>query len=186
MYDVSVAFPNQTTHALDLAHSPLKHVGSRYSPFFSNFKFYPVVSDPLWHTGTCHHNTKVIVDSLPVCGFYVVALKRLIALGLLRFRARAYRFIYDSVKAPYRDEDYSLSPPPRSYVRNTCVRIQDKFSSAAPAHVNQPMETNESVVLNIHHHWCILKNIIDLVVSTYQSALSRVHRTPYRHCVGYT
>ena len=44
-------------------------------------------------------------------------------------QARAYRAIYDAVKTPRSDVDYSLSPPPRSSVRpTTCARTQVNFS----------------------------------------------------------
>ena len=67
--------------------------------------------------GTCHPSVKAIFDSLSACGVDVVALKRSIAFGLLRSRARAYCAIYDAVKTPRSDVDYSLSPPSRSSVR---------------------------------------------------------------------
>ena len=73
----------------------------------------------------------------------IVTLKRSIAFGLLRFRAQAYRAIYDAVKTPCSDVDYSLSPPPRSSVRATCARTQVTFGPATPtpAPVDRPMDT---------------------------------------------
>ena len=66
-----------------------------------------------------------------------------IAFGLLRSRAQAYRVIYDAVKTPRSDVDYSLSPPPRSSVRTACARTQVTFGPAtpAPAPVDRPMDT---------------------------------------------
>ena len=65
-----------------------------------------------------------IFNSLSACGVDKVALKCSVALGL---RARAYRAIYDSVKAPHSDVGYRLRPLPRCSVRTTCVRIQITF-----------------------------------------------------------
>ena len=88
-------------------------------------------------------DVKAIFDSLSACGVDVVALKRAIAFGLLRSRAQAYRVIYDAVKTPRSDVDYSLSPPPRSSVRAACARTQVTFGPAtpAPAPVDRPMDT---------------------------------------------
>ena len=44
-----------------------------------------------------------------------------------------YRAIYDAVKTPGSDVDYSLSDPLRSSVRAACARTQVTFSSATPA-----------------------------------------------------
>ena len=94
----------------------------RYSPVFTNF--YPSV---MRYTGTCHPSVKAIFDSLSACGVDVIALKRSIAFGLLRSSAQAYRAIYDAVKTPRSDVDYSLSPQPRSSVRAACARTQVTF-----------------------------------------------------------
>ena len=95
------------------------------------------------HTGTCHPSVKAIFDSLSACGVDVVALKRSIAFDLLRSRAHAYRAIYDAVKTPRSDVDYSLSPPPRSSLRVACARTQVTFgpTTPAPAPVDRPMDT---------------------------------------------
>ena len=95
------------------------------------------------HTGTCHPSVKAIFDSLSACGVDVVALKRSIAFGLLRSRAHAYRAIYDAVKTPRSDVDYSLSPPPRSSMLAVCARTQIIFGPAipAPASVDRQMDT---------------------------------------------
>ena len=95
------------------------------------------------NTGTCHPSVKAIFDSLSACGVDVVALKRSIAFGLLRSRAHAYRAIYDAVKTPRCDVDYSLSSPPRSSERVACARTQVTFGPAtpAPAPVDRPMNT---------------------------------------------
>ena len=85
------------------------------------------------HPGTRHPSVKDIFDSLSACGVDVVALKRSIAFGLLRSRAHAYRAIYDAVKTPRSDVDYSLSPPLRSSVRAACARTQVTFGPATPA-----------------------------------------------------
>ena len=69
-----------------------------------------------------------------------MALKRTIAFGHLHIGARAYRAIYDAVKSPRSDVDYSLSPPPRSYVRAACARTQVAFKSATPAPVIWQMD----------------------------------------------
>ena len=110
--------------------------GPLYSPVFSNFC--PV---HMKHTGTWHLSVKAIFDSLSACGVDVVALKRSIAFGLLR--SHAYRAIYDAVKTPRSDVDYSLSPPPRSSMRAACARTQVTFGPAtpAPAPVDRPMDT---------------------------------------------
>ena len=95
------------------------------------------------HTGTCHPSVKAIFDSLSACGVDVVALKRSIAFGLLRSRAHAYRAIYDAVKTPRSDVDYSLSPPHRSSVSTACARTQVSLRPAppAPAPLDRPMDT---------------------------------------------
>ena len=82
-------------------------------------------------------------DSLSACGVDVVALKRSLAFGLLRSRAQANRAIYDAVKTPRNDVDYSPSPPPRSSVRAACARTQVTFGPATPAlaPVDRPMNT---------------------------------------------
>ena len=60
----------------------------------------------------------------------VVALKRSIAFGLLYSRAHAYPAIYDAVKTPHSDVDYSLSPP--TSVRTTCALTRVIFGPATP------------------------------------------------------
>ena len=51
--------------------------------------------------------------------------------------------IYDAVKIPGSDVDYSLSPPPRSSTRAACARTQVTFGPAtpAPAPADRPMDT---------------------------------------------
>ena len=92
-------------------------------------------------TGTHHHHTTAIFKSLSACGVDVVELKRSIAITLLKFRARAYRVIYDSAKTPRSDVDYSLSPPPRSSARAACARSSASSTPAAPDPVDRPMDT---------------------------------------------
>ena len=141
VYDVSIAFPYHTTRVQSLAstlHTRHEDKIVRYGPVFTNF--YPIV---MTHTGTCHPSVKAIFDSLSACGVDVVALKRSIAFGHLRSRAHAYRAIYDAVKTPRSDVDYSLSPPPRSSVRVACARTQVTFgpTTPAPAPVDRSMDT---------------------------------------------
>ena len=73
----------------------------------------------------------------------IVELERTIAITLLKFRARAYRAIYDAAKTPHSDVDYSLSPPPRSSALIACARTQVTFgpTTPAPAPVDRPMDT---------------------------------------------
>ena len=92
-------------------------------------------------TGTHHHHTTAIFKSLSACGVDVVELKRSIAITLLKFRARAYRVIYDAAKAPRSDVDYSLSPPPRSSARAACARSSSTPAAPDPAPVDRPMDT---------------------------------------------
>ena len=108
VYDVSIASPYHTTRVQSLPstlHTCHKDRVVRYSSVFTNF--YPIV---MTHTGIRHPSVNAIFDSLSACGVDVVALKRSIAFGLLRSRAQAYRAIYDAVKTPRSDVDYSLSP----------------------------------------------------------------------------
>ena len=81
---------------------------------------------------------------------------RSIALGLLRSRAQAYRAIYDAVKTPRSDVDYSLSPPPRSSVRAACARTQVTFGPAtpAPAPVDRSMDTHRLMVYRVLTYAC--------------------------------
>ena len=96
-------------------------------------------------TGTHHYHTTAIFKSLSACGVDVVELKRSIAITLLKFRARAYRAIYDAAKTSRSDVDYSLSPPPRSSVRTACARSSVPSTPAAtdpaPAPADRPMDT---------------------------------------------
>ena len=57
---------------------------------------------------------------MSACGVDVVALNRSIHFGLLRYRARTYRAIYDAVKTPRSDVDCSLSPLPRFCACRLC------------------------------------------------------------------
>ena len=128
MYDVSIASLYHTTRVQSLASTLLtRHQDEvvHWSPVFSNF--YPIV---MTHTGIC---TKPVFDFLSACGVDVIALKRSIAFGHLRSRTRAYRAIYDAVKIPRTDEDYCLSPPPRSSGRTAYARTQVTFGSTTPA-----------------------------------------------------
>ena len=88
------------------------------------------------HTGTCHPSVKAIFDSLSACGVDVVALKRSIAFGLLRSRAHAYRAIYDAVKTPRSDVDYSLSPLPAPLCVPPVLVLR---SPLAPLPLHQPL-----------------------------------------------
>ena len=91
-------------------------------------------------TGTHHHYTIAIFKSLSAC-VDVMALKRSIAIILLKSRARAYRAIYDAAKTPRSDIDHSLSPPPRSSVHTACARTQAHPCPAPPAPVIWQMDT---------------------------------------------
>ena len=141
VYDVSIASLYHTTLVQFLSstlHTRHEDKVVRHSPVFTNF--YPIV---MTRTGTCDPSVEAIFDFLSACGVDVVALKRSIAFGLLRSRAQAYRAIYDAVKTPRSDVDYSLSPPPRSSVRAACARTQVTFGPATPAPtpVDRPMDT---------------------------------------------
>ena len=85
----------------------------------------------------------MLIKSLSACGVDVVELKRSIAITLLKFRARAYRAIYDAAKTPRSVVDYSLSPPPRSSARTACARSSAPSTPTAtdPAPVDRPMDT---------------------------------------------
>ena len=138
---ISIASPFHTTRVQTLASTLNTRYHDkilRYIPVFSNF--HPIVMSP---TGTHHHHTTAIFKSLSACGVDVVELKRSIAITLLKFRARAYRVIYDAAKTPRSDVDYSLSPPPRSSARAACARSSASSTPAAPdpAPVDRPMDT---------------------------------------------
>ena len=70
-------------------------------------------------------------------------LSNYLAFALLKFRAQAYRVIYDAANTPRSDVDYSLSPPPRSSARAACARSSASSTPAAPdpAPGDRPMDT---------------------------------------------
>ena len=111
--------------------------------------------------GTCHPSVKAIFDSLSACGVDVVALKRSIAFGLLRSRARAYCAIYDAVKTPRSDVDYSLSPPSRSSVRTALCPYSGHLWSRYPC--NSPCGSASGHRLMVHrvllNVWLLYINI---------------------------
>ena len=93
--------------------------------------------------GTCHPSVKAIFDFLSACGVDVVALKRSIAFGLLRSRARAYCAIYDAVKTLEVTWMIASVLHPAPLCVPPCIRTKVIFGpiTPAPAPVDRPEDT---------------------------------------------